>query len=272
LARIVDREVREDRSSSRTDAEHSPGARAPLVVTLRGVLAGVFVAAAAAVCISLGFWQMDRHQQRQHRNEVVRAAGSRPALELDAATVASIARNPEAFAYRRVRVHGTVPAATEFLLRGRSHMGQPGVHLFAPLHLREGEGVVLINRGWLHTPDAATVDPRPYAEPEARTVGGVVLPFPDASGAGRPIDIDLGDFRVFSLGRMDRTAVEARFASDILPFYSQQLPGAARAEPPVRLDLPALDRGPHLGYAVQWFGFAAVFLLGFTLVVVRRSV
>jgi surfeit locus 1 family protein len=270
VARIADEKEAGDRTGTAEDLpQRQP--RAGFTVTLPGVLAGLFVVAAAAVCIGFGFWQLDRHQQRQARNDTVRAAELRAPLELDAAAVAAITRDPEAFVYRRVRVKGVVPVATEFLLRGRSHMGQPGVHLFAPLHLEGTREILLVNRGWLAAPDAATVDPRPYAERESRVVEGVVLPFPDADGQGRPVEIDLGDFRVFSLGRMDRTAVEAHFAATALPFYVQELPAAARPGPPVRLALPELDAGPHLSYAVQWFGFAAVFLVGFGAVVLRRS-
>jgi cytochrome oxidase assembly protein ShyY1 len=30
----------------------------------------------------------------------------------------------------------------------------------------------------------------------------------------------------------------------------------------VRLEVPALDEGPHLSYAIQWFFFAAVAVVG----------
>jgi hypothetical protein len=31
---------------------------------------------------------------------------------------------------------------------------------------------------------------------------------------------------------------------------------------PVRIPLPSLDEGPHRSYAVQWFAFAAIALIG----------
>jgi surfeit locus 1 family protein len=252
-------------------AARSGGGRRPKWWTLRGVLAAVLVVAAASVCMSFGFWQLDRHEQRKQRNETVRAARDLPAAALDAALIAAISADPGAYAYRRIRVAGTVPTASEFLLRGRSHMGQPGVNVLAPLHLSGSDAVVLVNRGWLGAADAATVDPRPYAEPEAREVEGIVLPYPDAAGEGRPLHVDLGDFRVFSVGRIDRPAVESHLAVNTLPFYIQQLPEAAPNGPPVRLGFPELDGGPHLMYAVQWFGFAAVFLIGLMVVALRRS-
>jgi surfeit locus 1 family protein len=37
----------------------------------------------------------------------------------------------------------------------------------------------------------------------------------------------------------------------------------------VRLPAPALDEGPHLSYALQWFAFAAIALIGGTAVAVK---
>jgi surfeit locus 1 family protein len=32
---------------------------------------------------------------------------------------------------------------------------------------------------------------------------------------------------------------------------------------PSRVPAPAVSEGPHLSYALQWFGFATVFVIGF---------
>ncbi len=37
------------------------------------------------------------------------------------------------------------------------------------------------------------------------------------------------------------------------------------------LEPPSRDPGPHLSYAVQWFSFAAIFLLGWIALLVRRG-
>jgi cytochrome oxidase assembly protein ShyY1 len=45
---------------------------------------------------------------------------------------------------------------------------------------------------------------------------------------------------------------------------------AAMDSTPARVAPPALDDGPHLSYAIQWFSFAAIALVG-SYVVVRRG-
>jgi cytochrome oxidase assembly protein ShyY1 len=38
-----------------------------------------------------------------------------------------------------------------------------------------------------------------------------------------------------------------------------------------RLTPPPLDEGPHLSYAIQWFAFAAIALIGAGAVAIRRE-
>ena len=40
---------------------------------------------------------------------------------------------------------------------------------------------------------------------------------------------------------------------------------------PIRLDPPARDEGPHLSYAVQWFLFSGVVIVGYPLLLRRRA-
>lgn len=245
-----------------------PARRGPGVA---GVLAGLFVLLVALVCVRLGLWQLDRLEQRREQNAQLLRAAAEPLLTLDAPTAAEIARDPDAYRFRRVRVRGPLRAADDIVLRGRSHAGRPGVHLLAPLQIDGADVTVLVNRGWLAAADGATVDPRPYGESGVVIVEGVVEPYPRARGEGVPVERAVDGYRVFTLARLDLDAVQARSATPVLPFYVQQLPGPGVAEPPLRLPLPDPDEGPHLGYAVQWFSFAAIFLIGFVVVAVRRT-
>jgi surfeit locus 1 family protein len=51
----------------------------------------------------------------------------------------------------------------------------------------------------------------------------------------------------------------------------QALPESGAPPFPMRLELPETDDGPHLGYAIQWFSFAAIGLIGWLVLVIRRG-
>lgn len=236
-------------------------------LTLRGILAATLVLAMAALFVRLGLWQLDRLEQRRARNAVIVEAQALPPLRLDSATLAALAADPERYVERRVRVRGTYDPAGEVVLRGRAREGRPGVHLVTPLRV-EGSGVaVMVERGWVSSPDAASVDPRPLAEPGVREVEGILRAVPvtgDGGGASPPAGGRPATWR-----RLDLPTLRERAPYPVLPLYVQQLPGPALREPPFRIPPPEPDEGPHLGYALQWFSFAAIALVGLAVLLVR---
>ncbi len=241
-----------------------------LRVTPRGFLAALLALAVAATCVRLGFWQLDRLEGRRARNAAVSAAGALPTLALDSAGMAEVARSPAAYVNRRVRVRGAYDPAGEVVLRGRAREGQPGVHLATPLRVEGGGGAVLVNRGWAPSPDGATVDRAAFAEPGAREVVGLLQEIPATGDRGQPA---AAAGRDTTFRRLDLAAVRARAAYPVLPLYVQQLPDSAapRRRPPFRVPPPELGEGPHLGYAVQWFSFALIAVVGFVIVALRAQ-
>jgi surfeit locus 1 family protein len=55
----------------------------------------------------------------------------------------------------------------------------------------------------------------------------------------------------------------------LLPVYIEATSGAVVADYPLVPRPPDLTDGPHLGYAIQWFVFALIALIGYPLVMVR---
>jgi surfeit locus 1 family protein len=241
--------------------------------TLRGALAAVFVLVMCGVCVRLGFWQLDRLRQRKARNHAIEAALRMPTLAFDSATAAAIERQPERFINRKLRVTGTYDAAGDIVLRGRSNDGNPGVHLVTPLLVPGVPQALLVNRGWVPSPDAATVDARPYAEPGRRTVTGLLMEVPrNTQAGGQPAMTTVGGARVTTYRRLDLDVLRRGSPRPVLPLYLQQLPepAADAGKPPVRVPIPPLDNGPHLSYAVQWFSFAAIGVIGLIVVFLRQ--
>lgn len=240
-------------------------------LTGRGIAAAAGVLVIALVCVRLGFWQLERQQQRDARNAALEVALQLPALQLQGDSLAAVFARPDRYLYRRVRLQGQYQPQEEVVLRGRSLNGAPGVHLVTPLRLSADAGIVLVNRGWVASSDASTVDPRPFVEPGHRTVEGILQPF-SPGGDVREALIEVDGETVRTVQRLNHEVLSAAGGARLLPLLVHELPGSA-PEPPVRHGIPALDRGPHLGYAFQWFSFAAIAILGFALMfhLSRRS-
>jgi len=191
----------------------------------------------AAVCVRLGLWQLDRLEERQARNATIAEAFRDAPISAEIAARDSVAR------FQRVRVSGRWDYARETSIASRTRNGSPGVHVITPLIAGDGT-VVFVNRGWVYSPDARTVDLSRWHEGEQGEVVGYVDELPSSvreSAAGSLYVVALADSGGSSSGTGDR---------------------------PARLQAPAFaDEGPHLNYAVQWFSFAAIALIGTPLVV-----
>ncbi|HEX5727608.1 MAG TPA: SURF1 family cytochrome oxidase biogenesis protein, partial [Longimicrobiaceae bacterium] len=119
------------------------------------------------------------------------------------------AADPRPYVNRRARVAGAYDPAGEVLLRGRSHDMRPGVHVVTPL-ATDGGTVLLVNRGWVPSPDGATVDARPYAEPGRRAVAGILQEIPVTGNGGAPSWSGQGTARTLTYRRLDLPALRAR--------------------------------------------------------------
>jgi surfeit locus 1 family protein len=199
-------------------------------VRTRELTAAVVALLVAAVCVRLGLWQLDRLSQRRSRNSMLAARLALPPLELRSGRVPL-----DSVRQRRVVARGMYDYSRERAWPGRSFQGTPGVALITPLRLSDGS-MVLVDRGWVPSPDAFHVDHAAYREADSAAVEGIAFVPPRGRG-----DVDPAGF---------------------LPFVIQaEVPEAARGLPR-RWPRVALDNGPHLSYAIQWFSFAIIVLVG----------
>jgi len=203
-------------------------------------LAGAIVALAIAAFFSrLGVWQLHRLAERKAANADIRAARELAPVELPLHRV-----EPEALRDRRAHARGVYDYTHERVWRGRTYDETPGVALLTPLRLSDGSAV-FVDRGWVPSPDAVHVDATRYREGDSADVTGLALPAP-----------------------RDRGDVDPQALKDSLPYAVLsiviQLNDSTAPHPTglKRWRPPALDNGPHLAYAIQWFCFAAIVVVG----------
>ncbi len=203
----------------------------------RDIVGAAVALAVAIVCVRLGIWQLDRLGQRRARNAVVAARLAQPPLSVGRGTPLDSVRQ------RRLVARGVYDFARERVWPLRSFDGTPGVALVTPLRLADGSAV-FVDRGWVPSPDAHHVDPSVYREPDSASVEGLGFIPP----RGRE-DVDIA-------------ALRDSVPYALLPFLLQQTGTSAPHGLPRRWPAPSLDDGPHLSYAIQWFSFALIIVVG----------
>lgn len=219
----------------------------PIVVTMVLALA----------CLRLGFWQLDRLDKRRTWN-----AHLEQRLLAAPISIRALPADSAAGHYRRVSAHGRLDFDRQVALATRSFQGSPGVHLLTPLRLADG-ATVMVNRGWVYAPDAMTIDAGKWREREGDTV--TVTGYAE-TWSGRET-VPVAD-RLRVVRALDSSAVARLVGAPVLTYYIAQTSDSARgAARPVRLSEPVLSDGSHRSYAIQWFSFALVAVVGGTLLV-----
>jgi surfeit locus 1 family protein len=201
----------------------------------------------ALVCIALGLWQMDRLRQRRAANVVALEARSAPPVRLEGEVATSMSLEG-----RQVSAIGHYDHVHDVVLRGRAYRGSPGVEIVSPLVLDGGRTAVLVNRGFVPSPDAVTVQTDSLREFGRVRVEGAALTI--GSGRGAPLERNGGT----TWTRLDLEALGKRMPYQLAPIYIRQSPDTALPRFPRRLDPLPIDDGPHLSYAIQWFAFAVM--------------
>jgi len=224
----------------------------------RTLAALILLGIAVAGLTSLGRWQLQRADERRTIRYAIEAGRRQPPLMLSADLPAE-ALQP----WRSASVQGVWRNDLTVLVDNRNLNGRPGLWVATPLQRDDG-AAVLVLRGWLPRPLGNAALPVLPGEPGLRYVTGELasrvprlfeLPgqlvgLPDG-WPGQGDDIP----RVQNL---DLAALAEATGLDFMPTVLLQTApvqddGLLRDWPQ-----PSIDADQNIGYAVQWFSFAAI--------------
>ena len=223
------------------------------------------------LCITfteLGLWQLRRHDERAAVNAVILANVAAAPVEVTALLPPENPL-PSADEWRLVTATGRFDSANELLVRNRSYDGELGYEVVTPLVPAAGPAVLVV-RGWV--PNGASAIDVPDVSPAPTgvvTVSARVRPTP--SGGTEATGLPEHQVR-----RLAVPAIAAALPYPVLEGgFAQLVAGAPGTDDgpagPRALRVPEVGAGPHRAYAVQWFLFGVIAIVGWT-VLVRAAV
>ncbi len=225
------------------------------MLSARWIGFAVFVIMLAAVCTRLGMWQMHKLDLRLDRNETISKHFDAAPVPLEQALSPGqeVDRSTE---WTRVTAVGTYAVDHQVTVKFTTRDGAPGVDVVTPLVLSDGSAV-LVDRGWFATGNnVSKPDVPPPPAGEVSIMGWLRQNSGANSGAVTPAE---GQVRaVSSEGMADSVPFE--LANGYLNLQEETPPPATAlaAEPQ-----PELGQGPHFFYALQWWFFALLAIVGY---------
>ena len=202
--------------------------------------------------IALGFWQLDRADEKQHilnqynANQQASPAGveglqSRTNLQ-----------------YRSAWLEGELDAKRRIILDNRVANGKPGYEILEALNVAGMGQMILVNRGWVPASLDRNILPQIEAVEGQVKFRGVLY----QSLGGYRLDDGISQVAEWParVGWITAERAEELFAESFFPYQlrlDQDSPGALQTGWPTVSVQPA----KHTGYAVQWFAMALVLLV-----------
>ena len=209
----------------------------------------------AATFVALGIWQFNRNTEKQNKVKAAKAAYAGPAPELSGGS------NPASGA--RTQASGTF-GGKDVLLRDQPRNGRFGTDVMTPMLLADGT-TVLVDRGWVPgilANEPPNITPAPTEPAVARGIVNESRPL-TAQDDVRQIGGDL------AVPRVDTAAIAQRLGIDrVRPVWieAQSLQPAPGPGAPLLPQPPPPDPVNHMEYAIQWWAFALIPLIGWPIV------
>lgn len=216
------------------------------------------------IFISAGQWQWNKAASKANLQAQLDSRAAEPATPIPTTRV-----DAQSLLYRKVVARGHYEPRHQILIDNRTYHEQAGYHVITPLHVEGSEIRLLVNRGWVPAPaDHSLV-------PQISTPAGLI----EVRGTAA-----VPATRFFTLGA-DRASPEWQYVW-------QNLDLAAYAEAvkfPIQPIVIELDAGStaggfvrewrrpdervqtNLGYALQWWSFAATTVVLWLVLNFRRS-
>ena len=231
----------------------------------RWLASHLFAIVLVVAFIFAGFWQINRLGQRQSQNEIA-ASRMDSAVSFD-----DILDSPtNELEFRRVQVEGRFEPGSEVLIANRSRDGAAGFWVWTNFVTEHGDLLVsrgFVNRGTIVGGDGAPPRSEAAVNDEPLLIEGLTrtgfdsarvssdetqLTRPDPARAGELLELDTA---------LDSSVYLSLIAQE--PLRAQEIP--------FPVPLPDLSEGPHRSYAFQWFTFAVIGTIGYSVLLYRIS-
>jgi cytochrome oxidase assembly protein ShyY1 len=221
------------------------------------ILATLIALCCIVIMFFLGFWQLDRKQEKEERLAQIESRQDANPLYLS-----EVVDDPSAFVDFPVLVNGELGREIFFIDNSLKN-GMVGYEVLSPV--LTSYGVVIVNLGWV--PGTGSRDQLPKVLKPFSTEHIGLIYVPQDNTLIKETNFNYGRFPVL-MQQIDFAEMEKHLGRDVLPFTLRSAP-SENANFVRDWDVVVMAPERHLGYAIQWFGLGIAGLTIFLLTVIK---
>jgi len=234
----------------------------PRLVTslLAAVLFGLFV--------HLGFWQLDRAEQKRNLFAEFESRQASEAVDLNREGNAHLVA--EDLLWRPVVAKGEFLEHYQILLDNQVDNTKAGYFAYTLFKLSDSDNVVLVNRGWLLADPDRAISPELTVTKGLVSITAVAKDIPQTGLLLKELPPEQMGDGIYRVQRIDLDELAELAQVKLLPYIIRLEPlsehGYRR-----QWRLPGSGENVNNGYAFQWFAFATALLIIYLLLNVKRK-
>jgi surfeit locus 1 family protein len=209
--------------------------------------------------IILGFWQIDRADQKNDLNTNYADRQQDATIVLNKYNALD---EKSSLLWRKVTFEGSLINNQNIILDNQIFNQIPGFNIITPFKIKGSDYVVLVNRGWHPNLKNREMLPNINEIVGKQSLQGHIADFPVSGIKLGKNNIETLNSKIFRFQRLDVSELNYFLSANVLP-YMIYLDPIVDKELYGNFKLPAPDSQKNYGYAFQWFAFAITLLIIF---------
>ncbi len=218
--------------------------------------------------VSLGFWQLDRAEQKQELHEQFLSHRSADSIDLNLNR--AIRETKSEIMWRHIRLTGQFEKQTHILLDNQVVRQEPGYFVLTPFRLAGEETWLLVNRGWLPAgTDRSVVPVIDTSEGEIELIA-IATDVPVTGLLLGDKTFEQMNDEIVRAQRINIEEISELTGHKLLPFIARLEPESSHGFAREWI-MPGSGEERHLGYAFQWFALFLTLLIIYLVVNTKRT-
>ena len=218
--------------------------------------------------IKLGFWQLDRADQKKTINMSFVERQNQPPIQLKNETIQMPIKD---IIWHRVSMRGEFLNDKNIILDNQIVQEKAGFLIYTPFKILDSNKVILINRGWYPLSNSRKDIPHIPPIKEIQTIEGEISQMPSSGiSLGKVITEKLGESS-FRLQKMDYEVLSSLISKDLMRYVVKLKKPIFDKTYVLDSSMPVPDSDKNYGYSFQWFAMAFTLFIIFIRLGVKKK-
>ena len=218
--------------------------------------------------IKLGFWQLDRADQKKIINMSFVERQNQPPIQLNNKNIQIPIKD---IIWHRVSMKGSFLNDKNIILDNQIVEEKAGFLIYTPFKILDSNKIILINRGWYPLSNSRKDIPNIPPIKDMQTIEGEISQMPSSGISLGKVITEKLDESSFRLQKMDYEVLSSLISKDLMRYVVKLKKPIFDKTYILDSGMPVPDSDKNYGYACQWFAMAFTLFIIFIRLGVKKK-